>query len=207
VSHGLDLEEVDDLLDELALADLLLPAGAEVEEGLPHRVAHVNVPAQHQVVQHAHVLEQLDVLEGSCHPPAGDAARPRAGELVPRLRVLVEDDVPLLRAVQAADAVQQAGLAGTVGTDHGMDRALPDRHPDTRQRPDAAEAQVHRLGLELDLARGTPAAVERVPVVAVDHGHLSLNPGQIDDSRFPLFGSQCLLSGGALASTAGRSRA
>ena len=69
----LDFEEVDDLLDLLAVLDLL-GERRPVPQHLPEQVAlHVDRTAGHDVVERRHALEQRDVLEG-----AGDAlTRPR----------------------------------------------------------------------------------------------------------------------------------
>src|SRR3989454_10470334 len=61
----LDLEEVDDVLDTPAVGDLLLLRQPPVDERLEHAGLHVDVAAQHQVVEHGHALEQGDVLEGA----------------------------------------------------------------------------------------------------------------------------------------------
>ena len=72
----LQLEEVDDVLDRCPV-EQLAPAGpAEPGERGQHAVRVVVVAAEHQVVQHGQVGEQLDVLECAGH---ARARRSRAG--------------------------------------------------------------------------------------------------------------------------------
>jgi hypothetical protein len=75
------------------LGDLLTPGRPEVRDGPEQPVVHVHVASEQQVLQHRHVLEQLDVLEGASHPEAGDPAGFRPGELArgpsPRWRVIL----------------------------------------------------------------------------------------------------------------------
>src|SRR5947207_2915611 len=71
----LDLEEVDDVLDPLAVLDLLILREPPVDERLEHARLHVDVPAQHEVVEHGHALEERDVLKGAGDSARGDPAR------------------------------------------------------------------------------------------------------------------------------------
>jgi hypothetical protein len=59
----LELQEVDDLFDELAVDDLLPLRRSPVEERGEHVVSHVHVTAERQVLEHGHVPEELDVLK------------------------------------------------------------------------------------------------------------------------------------------------
>jgi hypothetical protein len=114
------------------------------------------------------VPKELDVLEGARDAPLRDPTRPRAGELSDF--AVEEADRPLLRPVQAAGAVQQARLTGAVGPDDRVDVALAHAHVDARERLDGAEAETHRVGLELELAL---LEVTPVQVVLVRPGHVS----------------------------------
>jgi hypothetical protein len=76
------------------------------------------VAAQLDVVEHGHAAEQGHVLE--------DARQAQGGALVRTLRRDVgalEQNESLLRPVEVGDGVEQAGLAGTVGTDDRGDLA------------------------------------------------------------------------------------
>ena len=69
---------------------------------------------QHEVVEHRHLGEQLDVLKGAGDAQVGNAVGPH-----PRQGAALEADGALLRPVHPGDAVQDAGLAGAVGADDG----------------------------------------------------------------------------------------
>jgi hypothetical protein len=89
------------------------------------------------------VLEQLDVLKGP-----GDAA---GSDLVGRhLRdvLVAEDEAALARIVDAADHVEDGGLARAVGADDGED--LPRLHLEAHpvEGLDAAEVDTHSLRFE-----------------------------------------------------------
>ena len=97
---------------------------------------HLQVAPGHDVVEHAHALEQRQALEG-----ARDA---HLGHLV-RVHVLeglaAEGDRALLRLVDAVDAVEHRALAGAVGADDGAHLVLAHVEADVGQRLHAAEAQ------------------------------------------------------------------
>ena len=76
-----------------------------------------------------------------------ERATPRRAIRLGRVRVsswvpvaVVQHDRPLLGPVEAADAVEQARLAGAVGADHGVDVALVDLERDVLERAHPAEA-------------------------------------------------------------------
>ncbi|MCY1402115.1 hypothetical protein D9M71_172470 [compost metagenome] len=72
-------------------------------------------PGEH-VVEHAHALEQGDVLKG-----ASDAAQRRIMGMHASPGMAVETDRPLLRLIHAIDDVEQRALARTIGTDQCAD--------------------------------------------------------------------------------------
>src|SRR3546814_6095493 len=84
-SDRLDLREVDDLLDRLAMGDLLAPVGAPVDRLLEQVALHLQHAAGHDVVEGGHAFEQRHVLESArdalarrdvgAHGPALDAAK------------------------------------------------------------------------------------------------------------------------------------
>jgi hypothetical protein len=100
--------------------------------------------AELDIVQDGHALEELDILKGSGDAQAGDLVRGQAGDVS-----ALEDDPPLLRMIKSTDAVQDTGLAGTIGTDDGKDLALSDREADTVKCRQAAEAQAKPLYFQL----------------------------------------------------------
>jgi hypothetical protein len=101
------------------------------------------VPSGHDVVEHAHVPEQLDVLEG-----AGDA-EPGHGAWRPARNVLAAEADATLAAVDAADAVEHAGLAGAVGADQREQLRRLDGEGHGLEHGEAAEAQAQALDVEL----------------------------------------------------------
>jgi hypothetical protein len=167
LAHRLDLQQVDDLLDELAVSDLLPTRRAEVDERCRHPVLHVHMAPQHEVVEHRHVLEQLDVLKRTRDAEPGDPTRPRPRQLV-GARAVVQHDRPLLRSVQAAGAVEQARLARAVGPDHSMDLALADVQRDVLERPHPAEGDADLANGQLEL---TALQLTAVQVVSIRAGH------------------------------------
>jgi hypothetical protein len=80
LADGLDLQEVDDLLDLAPVLDLLAQGGSVPHELPEEAAAHLQRPAGHDVVERGHALEQGDVLEG-----AGDALA--CGEGRPQMTV------------------------------------------------------------------------------------------------------------------------
>src|SRR5207248_5601680 len=132
----LDLEEVDDLLDHLPLGDLLALAEAVIEAAGEEPGALPEVAADEEVVEHRHALEEGDVLEGAGDPEARAGGRPQAGDVL-----ALELHLPLRGPVDAADAVDEAGLAGAVRADDGDELSVAHSQRGVLQRVDAAEAE------------------------------------------------------------------
>src|SRR5207245_6115589 len=112
----------------------LPPAGAPVRAGVQLLVLNVDVATEHEVVDDGHAPEERNVLKGAGHAQGGDAGGREPGELG-----AVETDGAPLRVKDAADAVEQGGLARAVGTDDGQDLALLDVEADAAHGLDAAE--------------------------------------------------------------------
>ena len=104
--------------------------------------------AQLDVVEDRHPLEEGDVLEGPGQAERGAPGGRHAGHVAP-----LEDDPARLRAVEAGDAVEQAGLAGAVRPDDGGDAAPPDAQVDAGEGLHAAEGQGEPLDGEDDVVR------------------------------------------------------
>src|SRR4051812_46965505 len=132
----LDLEEVDDLLDHLALGDLLALAGAVVDAAGEEAGPLPEVTADEEVVEHRHALEERDVLEGARDAEAGARGGSQPGDVPP-----LEAHLPLRRPVDAADAIDEARLAGAVRTDDGDELSRADVEADFGKRVHAAEAE------------------------------------------------------------------
>src|SRR5574343_1095916 len=146
LAEGLDLEEVDDVLDEGAVRALLALGRAPADRLLEEVGLHLQVAARHDVVDHAHALEERQVLEGARHPHLGHLAAVHVAEgLAP------EGDLALLRRVDAVDAVEHRALAGAVGADDRADLVRAHVEADVGQRLDATEAQADVLDVEDDV--------------------------------------------------------
>jgi len=70
------------------------------------------VPRRHDIVQRTQAGVELNILKGARQAQLCRPVRPDAS-YAPPLKI----NLPLLRLVEAIDAVQQTGLAGTVGAD------------------------------------------------------------------------------------------
>ena len=139
----LEVEELDDLLDRLAMLQLHAPdRGQEQQLGEESR-SLVGMACQQQVLQQRRVLEQLDVLEGACDAERGDAVRRHVGDVG-----AVEDQLAAGRLVDAAHQVEDGGLAGAVRADDGEDLALLDGEAHAVDRLDAAEVDRQPVRLE-----------------------------------------------------------
>lgn len=89
--------------------------------GREDAVPEVQVTPQHEVVQDRQPREQLDVLEGPCHASTGDPVRTLADQLLTS-----QADRALLWAVHPGDDVEDAALAGPVGSDQSEQLVDPD---------------------------------------------------------------------------------
>jgi len=134
---ALQVEEVDDLLHLAAMGELLAPRAAEpVQRARDEIVFQQMVAADHDVVEHAHVVEQRQVLESAADAERGPCVRIEARDVAPSIEKLA-----LGRTVAAGDAVDDRGLPGAVWADDRKQLALADRETDIGERAHAAEAQ------------------------------------------------------------------
>src|SRR4030042_5264534 len=103
------------------------------------------MPGRHKVVHHVQAGVELDVLEGTAYAQLGYAVRPEPGYLL-----VLEVDLSMLCAVEPIDAIQGAGLAGTVGADYADNLALADLETEAVQSLDPAEAEIQVLHPEFN---------------------------------------------------------
>src|ERR1700691_4429282 len=76
LAHRLQIEEVDDLLDLVAMLEFFAPrAGQPVQRPRDEIVLQQVMPPDHDVVEHAHMVKQREILEGT----ADAEPRPRVG--------------------------------------------------------------------------------------------------------------------------------
>ncbi len=117
----LDLEKIDDVLDDLPVLDLLLAGGPEIDPPEEDATLQEQVPPQHEIVEHGHVVKESDVLECPGDPEPRDLIR-----LHPRDLPILEVDGSSLGAVDTGDAVEYRGLPGAIRPDDRVD--LPFGH-------------------------------------------------------------------------------
>ena len=116
---------------------LLAAAPLEIEPGAEEAGAVAAMQTRHHVLEDGHAAKQLGGLERASKPPLRDGAGFEADD-----GGTVEKNVASLRAVDAADDVEQGGLARAVGADQPANLALLHVEIDTFQHPDATEADV-----------------------------------------------------------------
>ncbi len=137
LAHGLEVEEVDDLLHLPAMLEFLAPGTREPVQGARDEVVPQEVMASHHdVVEDAHVMKQGEVLERPADPQAG----PGVG-LQPVQAAPAEENLAFRRAIAPGDAVHHGRLAGAVRADDGKELALANGEADVGQSVHTAEAE------------------------------------------------------------------
>ncbi|MNQ89711.1 hypothetical protein D3C85_1050260 [compost metagenome] len=134
VAQLFDLQELDDLFDLFARGDLFAPGAAPERERLQHGIVEVDVAPDQQVLDHAALTEERQVLKG-----AADAQAGKLGRLELRRVLALEQDLPLAGRQNAADEVEGGGLAGAIGADQAHDLARHHLQADCVHGLDAAE--------------------------------------------------------------------
>src|SRR5206468_5991794 len=123
-----------------AVPHLLASGQADPERAGEDPGPHQVMPAEHEVVDHVHEWEELDVLEDARDPEASDLVRPQPSEIT-----FAEAHVAGARPVDPVQAVEEGGLPGTVGTDDREQLALADVERHVVQRDEAAESEREAL--------------------------------------------------------------
>ena len=132
----LDFQKVDDVLDKLAVF-FFFSLGRADAQGLQKQVAFdLQVAPGHDVVNHAHALEQGQALKGATDAHAGHLVAVHVAE-----GLTAERNRTLLRPIDPIDAVEHRTLARAVGADDGPHLMLAHIKRDFGQRLDATEAQ------------------------------------------------------------------
>lgn len=101
----------------------------------PQAVAGAHVAADHHVFQHAHFIEQPQVLEG-----AGNAGLRHFVDRLGLIALARQAELARVGAIQAGDQVEAGGLTGAVRPNQAVDFPLADAHADVIHRRQAAEA-------------------------------------------------------------------
>ena len=90
--------------------------------------------ADEQVLEHGHVLEEHDVLEGARDSESHDPVRRRSSQVL-----AVEEDAAAVRAIEPRDQIEERRLSGAVRPDQPDDLSLLQRKRDVGEGDDAAE--------------------------------------------------------------------
>ena len=101
----------------------------------------VTVAADHDVLEHAHAEENLQVLERARQAAARELFRRKRGHLLPG-----KANAAGSGQVQAGDEIEQRGLAGAVRTDDREDETGRHRQAHVIDRTHAAEGDRQVLG-------------------------------------------------------------
>ena len=82
LAHRLQVEEVDDLFDLAAMFEFFAPrAGQPIQRAGQEIVLQQMVAADHDVVEHAHVVEQRQVLKGAPDAERGSGVGIEVGDI------------------------------------------------------------------------------------------------------------------------------
>ena len=94
------------------------------------------MPSQFDIVQNCHALEQFNVLKCSRDSQFSHVMGGHTRDVA-----ALEQDPAFLGGIKSADAVQQAGLAGSVRADHGEDLTALEFGAHAVERLDSSESQ------------------------------------------------------------------
>src|SRR5215468_4688097 len=135
IRHVVEVEKRDELARRLACLLLLAAHPGQLERVAREVAARAAVHAYQHVVEHAHGGEEGEVLEGAPDAELGDVMGGCGDDGAP-----FEEDVALLRSVEASDAVEERRLARAVGTDQSHDLTGAHLEGDGIESHDATEA-------------------------------------------------------------------
>src|SRR5262245_22188320 len=111
VAIAFELHELDDALDRFAVRDLL-PPHTRQEKHFGDRVsADAGMASGQEIFQHAHMHEQLAMLERAGETETRDLVRRPPSDVASAKRD------PSLAAINAANTIEHAGFAGTIRPD------------------------------------------------------------------------------------------
>src|SRR5712671_5966167 len=137
LAHRLKIEEIDDLLHLAAVLEFFAAcAGQPVQRSRDEIVFQQMMPADHDVIEHAHMMKQRKVLEGAADAEGRPGVGVERGDIPPAIEQLAFG-----RPVAARDAVDDRGLAGAVGADNREQLAVVHAKTDLGERTDATKAQ------------------------------------------------------------------
>src|SRR6266567_4766176 len=119
------------------MLEFLAPrAGQPVQRSGDEIVLQQMMPPDHDVIEHAHMMEQRQVLESAADAERSAGVRIERGNILPAI-----EQMAFGRPVAARDAVDDRGLAGAVGADNREQFAVIHAETDVGERTYTAEAQ------------------------------------------------------------------
>ena len=124
-------------------------------------IAILGVKGAHDVFFHGQTLKKADVLEGTPHAHAGDLVLLRLGDIL-----TVQENLTLIRGINAGNGVENGGFTGAVGADNAVD--LPGVGDDGKilNGVHAAETQLLLTRDTLDAYKAFTAAIKEAGLKA-----------------------------------------
>ena len=132
----LQVQQVDDVLHLAAEGEFLAAHRGQEERLRQEAGAALHMLADEQVAQDCLFLEEFGVLEGAGYAQFGNAVAGQGADVL-----ALQVDAALIRVIDAADDIEEGGLAGAIGADDAEDLAGFHREADAGQRLDAAESE------------------------------------------------------------------
>ena len=137
------LEHLEQLQSLCGYALLLLEVAGESQCAFYRGVVRVVMKSRLYVVENAHVLEQADILEGSCDTSLVDSYRRLSGDVF-----AVQEDSSRRRLVHSGQHVEHGGFSGAVRSDKTVELPPADSHVQTVYRAQTSELYREVLDLE-----------------------------------------------------------
>ena len=162
-----ETDKLQGLFGPLADGALLLQ-GSEPEKHAQQPRMRAAMAPDHDVLQHGHLREETNVLEGTADPQDGTLMRFDTIE-----RLTFEHNRALILAIDAGHAVKQRRLPSPIRSDNRMNRARLDAHIHPVDRHQAAKAFRHLFCLKECHASSHPSPQD-VPTGALERSRAPL---------------------------------
>src|SRR5919106_1657791 len=157
-----DFEEVDNILDHLAMFDLFSLGQAPIQAATPGSRPHMDMPAEHEVIEDGHAFEEGHVLKGTGDAKAGDLVRCQVSD-VP----VFDQDASTVGMIPTADTIDQRSLPSSIGANDGQDLAGTGVQADVIQGANAAKITADVLN-DQDVHRGDQGKLASCPKLITD---------------------------------------
>ena len=129
-----ELEEVEDRARVLSRPALFVARARHPQCVADHASRSESIERHHEVLEHGHRVEQLEVLERARDAEVRALVRPQRPDVLALVR-----NRPAIRLQHAAHTVEQRRLAGSVRTDETEDLTVLERERNAVERLHAAE--------------------------------------------------------------------